>query len=339
MWKRVVVVAWFLCAVVVSVTPAQATFPGENGRIAFRRYFNAEMTWGAVFTIEPDGTDERQITFPPEGFVDANPDVSPDGTRIAFERVSIDCDCISVEIFVVDTDGSNLTQLTHNPSGTVCDSGGYCNDAPAWSPDGTQIVFSRASGEYQQYHGQNVGLWVMNADGSDPHPITQLVEFGTGNDSNPQWSPNGNKVVFERLNVRTSTPRHGIALWTVNVNTGRERRVTPYHLSAGDTPDWSPDGRRILFHDNNAGSPNVSANLYTIRPNGRQLRQLTFYEGGEVNVLGSSYSPDGTLIVFGRRPATGGAADIFIRTVDGEKRLTRTRLYDSYPDWGPLPAP
>ena len=60
---------------------------------------------------------------------------------------------------------------------------------------------------------------------------------------------------------------------------------------------------------------------------------------GEVNVLGSSYSPDGTMIVFGRRPATGGAADIFIRTVDGEKRLTRTRLYDSYPDWGPLPAP
>src|SRR5262245_4263954 len=88
-----------------------ATFPGRNGRIAFRRFFNDEQTWGAVFTIDPDGTDERQVTFPPEGYVDRNPDVSPDGRRIAFEREGVDCgpDCSYDEVFVVDADGSNLT--------------------------------------------------------------------------------------------------------------------------------------------------------------------------------------------------------------------------------------
>ena len=338
MWKRVVVVGLLISAVAISALPAQATFPGENGRIAFRRFLNRHMTWGAVFTIEPDGTDELQVTHPPVGFVDRNPDISPDGRRIAFEREGVDCDCISNEVFVVDVDGSNLTQLTENPPGTVCDAGGYCNGTPAWSPDGTQIVFSRASGVFQKHFSQNIGLWVMNADGSDMHQITQeSTTLGTGEDSDPQWSPNGNKIVFQRRNVRTSRPKAGIALWTVNVHTGSERRVTPWRLRAGDTPDWSPDGRRILFHDNNDGSPDVSANLYTIRPDGSQLRQLTFLEGGAVNYLGSSYSPDGTMIVFGRRPATGGAADVFIRTVDGERHVTRTRLYDSYPDWGPAP--
>ena len=98
---------------------ASATFPGRNGRIAFRRFLNEEQTWGAVFTINPDGTDERQITFPPQGYVDRNPDVSPDGRRIAFEREGVDCgpDCGYDEIFVVDVDGSNLTQLTHNRAG------------------------------------------------------------------------------------------------------------------------------------------------------------------------------------------------------------------------------
>ena len=111
-------------------------------------------------------------------------------------------------------------------------------------------------------------------------------------------------------------------------------------LRAGDTPDWSPDGRRILFRSNFDYQENVSANLYTIRPNGTQLQQLTFEQGGTVNYLGSSYSPDGKMITMGRRPATGGTnADVFVMRADGSniRPVTATVLYDSYPDWGPAP--
>jgi TolB protein len=329
-------------AVALPATPASATFHAKNGRIAFRRFLNQDKTWGAVFTIRADGSGEHQITHPPEGFVDRNPDVSPDGRRIAFEREQVVCDvACSDAIFVVDTDGSELTQLTFNAPNIDCAALGGCNGSPAWSPDGKRIAFTRASGPDVDGFLAEVGIYVMNDDGANLRQITQKARPALGEDSNPQWSPNGRSIVFQRLNVRTATPQDGVALWIVNLRSGRERQLTPFDLSAGDTPDWSPDGTRILFHSNQFGPETTSANLYTIRVDGTDLRQLTFAEGGAKQYLGSSYSPDGKMITFGRRPETGGTnADIFVMRVDGthEHPVTQTVLYDSYPDWGPAPG-
>jgi Tol biopolymer transport system component len=341
-WTLPVLVALTAGGLALAASPADATFAGENGQIAFRRFLTVDQTWGAVFTIRPNGTGERQATHPPQGFVDRNPDVSPDGRRIVFEREGVDCgpDCSYDEIFVVNADGSNLTQLTHNPPGLVCGTGGFCNGSPAWSPDGTQIAFSRASGLVADDLIESVGIYVMDSDGSGVRQITQNERPALGEDSDPQWSPNGREIVFQRFNVRTATPADGVALWIVDLTSGAERRVSPWDLRGGDTPDWSPDGRQILFHSNVDGPQTVSANLYTVRPDGTQLRQLTFAEGGVTQYLGSSYSPDGRMITFGRKPETGGtAADVFVMRVDGThmRQVTRTVLYDSYPDWGPDP--
>src|SRR5438045_2087747 len=60
-----------------AATPAK--FPAADGKIAFRRYFNDDQTSGAVFTINPDGTGERQITHPRGNSVDDRPAWSTDG--------------------------------------------------------------------------------------------------------------------------------------------------------------------------------------------------------------------------------------------------------------------
>ena len=327
---RLLALAAAVSLVAVMAPPAEATPSGHNGRIAFRRFLDEERTTGAVFTIRPDGKAERQVTFPAQGFVDRDPDYSPDGRRIVFQREGE----VSNEIWVVDADGSHLTRLTHPDPGCLPDRG-TCDGEPAWSPDGGKIAFSRDTGSPED---ENKGIWVMNADGTGAHQLTQLDLPGQGFDRAPQFSPDGRRLVFERDNVRDAQPVDGTALFVLDLRTGVEHRITPYELNAGDTPDWSPDGRRILFHDNEVGDPDVSANLYTVRPDGSGLRQLTFETGGTVNYLGSSFSPDGRYITVGRRPETGGTnADVLVMRRDGThvRHVTRTVLYDSYPDWGP----
>ena len=117
------------------------------------------------------------------------------------------------------------------------------------------------------------------------------------------------------------------------------RPITPWALRAGDHPDWSPDGTRILFHSNQDGPATVSANLYTIRPDGKGLRQLTHARGGSVQYASSSFSPNGKWITFARRTGESNA-DVFIMRADGtrvQKNVARSKLWDSAPDWGPTP--
>ncbi len=98
---------------------------------------------------------------------DAAPAWSPDGRQIAFES-DLDGDG---EIFIMNADGSNVRQITHN---TLWDEG------PAWSPDGTQFVFSRGADDL------HLDIWTMNADGSDARQHTTYP----GRDESPDWGVN-----------------------------------------------------------------------------------------------------------------------------------------------------
>ncbi|WP_166139466.1 TolB family protein [Nocardioides ochotonae] len=330
-----------LTCLIVPATPATATFDGENGRIVFRRFTDAEQTTGALFSARPDGSGERQITYPAEGVHDRSPDVSPDGRRIVFQRSGPTQD----DIFVVNADGTGLRQLTSrsHPEGNCLPLSGVCNFTPAWSPSGRHIVFSRAFGPVEDDLVETLAVFMMRADGTHLRQLTQLrppASGATGEDLEPQLSPDGTKVVFRRENVRAARPVDGVAVWVLDLRTGRERRVTPYRMGAGDTPDWSPDGRRIVFTDH-VFDTETNANVYTVRPDGRHLRQLTFADDGITRYLATSFSPDGRWITVGKRPSTGGpelnAADVAIMRRDGtdERLVTRTEAPDSYPDWGP----
>ena len=81
-----VLAAACVIAALTAAAPASATTPGRNGRVAFKRYLDAERTTGVIFTVGPDGRQVRQITHPPAGVVDDQPDWAPNGSLIAFTR-------------------------------------------------------------------------------------------------------------------------------------------------------------------------------------------------------------------------------------------------------------
>src|SRR6266550_2380912 len=91
----------------VSATPAQATFPGSRGKIAFSTDIGDNPQ---VFTVESDGSDQRQVTRDADGHAFA-PDWSPDGTKIAFEGDATG----NHEIYLMNSNGSGRTQLTNDP--------------------------------------------------------------------------------------------------------------------------------------------------------------------------------------------------------------------------------
>jgi TolB protein len=88
----------------------------------------------------------------------------------------------SANLYLINADGTGKQQLTDTP---------YEERAPAWSPDGTRIVYScRTAGGTTVFH-----ICVINADGTG---LTQLTD-GTLTDLTATWSPDGGQIIFNRI--------------------------------------------------------------------------------------------------------------------------------------------
>jgi Tol biopolymer transport system component len=178
-----------------------------------------------IFLIDIDGTNLRRVTTaPPAPAIDNLPAFSPDGKRIAFQRV---LDGTSGQarsaIFVVNIDGSGLKQLTD-----MATNASY----PNWSPDGKRIVFNDNSGNGSETVPQNV--WVMNADGSHLTNLTHTTA-GVNWAFAADWSPDGTKIVY----IAVSTVR---ALAVMNPDGSKPTVIwtAPYREGIDD-PDWGPN--------------------------------------------------------------------------------------------------
>jgi TolB protein len=303
---------------------AIATAPGRNGAIVFRRYLGPDRTKGAIFIATPDGSGERQLSRAPGKASDDYPDAAPDGRFVAFQR----CGANTCGIYLVKSDGTGLRRIDDGcaQAPPKCVDNSY----PAISPDGKEIAFVRAFGRIRHDQIAHVGIYVMRADGSHLRRVT-LPATRTAEDVDPQWSPDGKRIVFVRHNV-TAKPAHRQAIYTVGAHGAGLHRVTPYALKAGDGPDWSPDGTQILFRAPETESF-LHSNVYTIHPDGTGLHQVSHVAAG-TKVYSSSFSPDGGSITLGMS-GVSGAADVYTMHLDGTAitPVTRTPQWDSAPDW------
>ena len=212
----------------------------QNGRIAWKSFARVDSTW-SIYAANPDGSSRRRLTHPAAGVHDDLPDWSPDGSHILFDRIfqpETNSTTIADEVMRINADGTGLRQIGRCTGDCVVD------DDPQYSPDGHQIVYTRLM-HVQPRRALVLGVWVMDAGGTNPRQITQLSAPANSEDHEPAWSPDGKKIVFTRLND-TATPANQQALFIVSSSGGEPRRITNWTLNAGGA-NWSPDGSRILF--------------------------------------------------------------------------------------------
>jgi Tol biopolymer transport system component len=122
--------------------------------------------------------------------------------------------------------------------------------------------------------------------------------------------------------------------------TGR-KELTPWALNANNAK-WSPDGSQIAFNSHNDPSSGGEANLYTMRPDGSGLVQITHYTDGKLNAYLGGWSPDGKHLVFhlrGPDPNAPGVNQLFVVDADGSNARQLTHLphgaNPGYASWSP----
>jgi len=211
--------------------------------------------WGLdpydIYTANPDGSGLKRLTS--YGVYTAEGTLSPDGHTMVFTSLK-DGD---LDIYTMNTDGSNLKRLTFQP--------GY-DGGPFFSPDGKKIVYrawhptDTALTNYQELLRQRLvrpnrmEIWVMNADGSDQHQITNLG----GANFAPFYTPDGKRIIFSS-NYKNPRSRD-FELYLVNTDGSGLEQVT-HHPEFDGFPMFSPDGRKLVWASGRS-SPAGELNLF-----------------------------------------------------------------------------
>jgi len=212
------------------------------------------------------------------------------------------------EVYTMNADGSGQTRLTNSPG---------LDFWPAWSSDGTKIVFTSD-------RDGNGEVYTMNADGSAQTRITA----DAGGDLDPAFSPDGTKVIF----VSDRDGHHQI--YAMNADGSGQTNLT--RTAANETePAFSPDGKKIVFESDRDGDPsNENHEIYTMNADGSQQTRLTNTSTGNPTPWEQhpSFSPDGTKIVFDDNfhspPAVPGF--IYVMNADGSGRTRLTSRPDRH---------
>jgi len=201
------------------VSEGQPAWSRDGTRLLYRQTPDNPVTQNAdIWQIDVDPAAPNARPVLERTGDERYPSYSPDGTKILFRG---DLDLVDhsgdEELYVMDADGTNIAQLTHN---NVFDS------APAFSPDGTRIAFesARDSGDPLA-----LDIYVMNADGTDVRRLTA----DPAHDEGPIFSPDGTKIAFASLRSGQED------IWVMNADGTGLRQLTD-DPARDESPDWQP---------------------------------------------------------------------------------------------------
>jgi len=206
-------------------------------------------SWSGIYVMDAHGRGLTKVAG--RSTFDGEPDWSPDGSKIAFRSESSGPFGAFGRIWVVNADGSGLRQLSS-------DTEEYTYDAqPAWSPDGSTVLFAR-SGE----------LYTVGADGTG-EALLMSCRLAC---ADPTWSPDGRRIAYVTL---TDADGDGVAeghmdIYVMNADGSGSQRLTTT-AAQDDSPAWSPDGTQIVFRRAADGN----SQLYRVRADGTDEVKLS----------------------------------------------------------------
>lgn len=247
------------------------------------------------------------------------PSFSTDGRRLIYSQYGNNGRSAGdTSIEIMEADGSGKRTLFHERGAAAYDA--------SWSPAGDTILFS--VGRYFRSPGLPAAqIATIKPDGTD---FRAIVDDGVNNGF-PSWSPDGKRIVY----------KHGKHLVIRTLATGATETLTD-GAQYDNFPAWQPNGDRIVFTSDRDGR----FELYSIRPDGKDLRRLTNVAGSNAH---ASWSPDGKWILFssGRKGFKDEMAmyngtpqpygEIFAMHADGTdvRQLTDNKWEDASAGWAP----
>jgi Tol biopolymer transport system component len=182
------------------------------------------------------------------------------------------------------------------------------------------------------YSTRGGDIWVMNANGTCRHRVTQS---GNGNDFDPSWAPDGRRLVFRTSRGHYEPDAYGNGLeglYAIDVDGTHEREIEP--PTGGMAADWSPRGDKIAFSGLRPGKRFDT--LFLMNPDGSGVQDLGTAFGSE----GAVWSSDASRIEYGAHNGDGNWA-IWTMNADGtgQRQLTHPHLVFPAGSGGDGPGP
>jgi len=222
---------------------------------------------------------------------------APDMGKIAF--AAYDAAEEAYVTYVVQANGNGLARVVGEAS------------QPTFSPNGQKIVF-------HSWRRDRLGLQLVSAGGGE---MADAIIGTQIEDSAPSWSGDGAKIAF-------ASNKEGDRKWRIYVSwlVGTDE---PVELRLGESPDWSPEGDKIVYRGCDKRGDNCG--LYIMDENGANPTRLTT----DASDNAPAWSPDGSQVVF--MSARDGNWEVYVVSLANPKprRLTTNPANDGLPAWAP----